>query len=64
VALIGGGAGPWVTGALHDRLGSYTLAFAICVALSGLSGLAIWRAAPGARRGRPHASTPLCILGG
>jgi MFS family permease len=26
VALIGGAAGPWVTGVLHDRQGGYTLA--------------------------------------
>jgi MFS family permease len=45
-ALVGGAVGPFLTGALHDRLGSYTLAFAIAVGLSGLSALAIWRAAP------------------
>jgi MFS family permease len=26
-AILGGAAGPWVTGALHDATGSYTLAF-------------------------------------
>ena len=45
-AIAGGAVGPWVTGALHDALGSYTLAFWIGVGLSGLSALAIWRAAP------------------
>lgn len=45
-ALAGGAAGPWVTGFLYDRSGSYTLAFAIAVAVSGLSALAIWQAAP------------------
>lgn len=45
-ALFGGAAGPWVTGVLHDRLGGYTLPFAIAVGVSALSGLAIWRAAP------------------
>ena len=47
LAAIGGGAvGPWLTGLLYDALGSYTLAFWIGVALSGLSAVAIWRAAP------------------
>jgi len=40
-ALVGGALGPYLTGALHDRFGSYTLAFAIAVGLSGLSALAI-----------------------
>jgi MFS family permease len=47
LAAIGGGAlGPWLTGALYDALGSYTIAFWIGVGLSGLSTVAIWRAAP------------------
>ncbi len=45
-ALAGGAAGPWLTGALYDAYGNYTLAFAIAAALSVLSALAIWRAAP------------------
>ena len=45
-ALAGGGAGPWVTGALYDALGSYTLAFWIGVGASLVSALAIWLAAP------------------
>ena len=45
-AIVGGAAGPWVTGALHDALGSYTLAFWIGAGLSLLSTLAVWRAAP------------------
>ncbi|WP_456843247.1 MFS transporter [Bradyrhizobium sp. USDA 4486] len=45
-ALAGGAAGPWVTGLLCDRAGNYTLAFAIAIAVSGLSALAIWQAAP------------------
>lgn len=45
-ALAGGAAGPWVTGALHDALGDYVLAFWSGVAVSGVSALAIWRAAP------------------
>jgi len=46
VALGGGAAGPWITGALHDLTGSYTLAFAIGIAVSLLSAIAIWRAGP------------------
>jgi MFS family permease len=46
-ALAGGAAGPWVTGSLHDLTGDYTAAFAIGIALSFLSALAIWRASPG-----------------
>jgi MFS family permease len=61
-AIVGGAAGPWVTGALHDALGSYTLAFWIGAGLSLLSTLAVWRAAPRkvrvvagqAHRLRPH----------
>lgn len=45
--LAGGAAGPWVTGALHDLTGSYTAAFAIAIAVSMLSGVAIWQASPG-----------------
>ena len=45
-ALAGGAAGPWLTGVLYDANGNYTLAFAIGAAISVLSALAIWRAAP------------------
>src|SRR5665213_882299 len=45
-ALAGGAAGPWVTGALHDLTGTYTLAFAIGIGVSALSALAIWQAGP------------------
>ena len=45
-AIAGGAAGPWVTGALYDVTGSYTLAFWIAIAGSALSALAIWLAAP------------------
>jgi MFS family permease len=47
LALAGGAAGPWVTGLLFDLTGSYIIAFAIAIAMSGLSALAIWRASPG-----------------
>jgi MFS family permease len=46
-ALMGGAAGPWVTGMLHDLTGTYTLAFAGGIGVSALSALAIWRASPG-----------------
>jgi MFS family permease len=46
-ALAGGAAGPLVTGVLHDLSGSYTLAFAIGIGVSGISALAIWLASPG-----------------
>jgi MFS family permease len=45
-ALAGGAAGPWVTGALHDLLGDYTIAFWLGVGISAVSAAAIWRAAP------------------
>ncbi len=45
-ALAGGAAGPWLTGTLHDVLGDYVLAFWLGVAISLISALAVWRAAP------------------
>jgi MFS family permease len=45
-AIMGGAAGPWVTGALHDATGSYTLAFWVAIGCSILSAGAIWLAAP------------------
>jgi MFS family permease len=57
IALAGGAAGPWVTGALYDRAGDYTLAFAIGIGVSALSAVAIWMASPGKIRavaGRLH----------
>jgi MFS family permease len=45
-AIMGGAAGPWVTGALHDATGSYTMAFWIAIGCSLLSAAAIWRAGP------------------
>ncbi len=45
-AVLGGAAGPWVAGALHDHTGSYALAFWISAGCSTLSAIAIWRAAP------------------
>jgi MFS family permease len=45
-SIVGGAAGPWLTGALHDATGSYTLAWWTAIACSALSALAIWLAAP------------------
>jgi MFS family permease len=45
-AIMGGAVGPWATGALFDAYGDYTIAFSIGVAVSVMSALAIWLAAP------------------
>ena len=45
-AIVGGAAGPWVAGALHDATGSYALAFWIAIGCSAFSAAAIWLAAP------------------
>jgi MFS family permease len=51
LASIGGGAvGPWLTGVLYDRTGSYTLAFDRDRAASPAA--AIWLAAPEGAGGR------------
>ncbi len=45
-SIAGGAVGPWLTGALHDATGSYTIAFWIAIAGCALSALSIWLAAP------------------
>jgi MFS family permease len=45
-SMLGGAAGPWLAGALHDATGSYAPAFAIAIGCCVLSTLAIWFAAP------------------
>jgi len=45
-SIAGGAAGPWLTGLLYDRTGSYTIAFWIAIATSAVSAVAIWLAAP------------------
>ncbi len=45
-AIAGGAAGPWLTGAIHDATGSYSLAFWLAIGWSALSAGAIWIAAP------------------
>ena len=43
---LGAGAGPWLTGTIFDRTGSYEPAFALCAALALVSIFCIWMAAP------------------
>jgi MFS family permease len=45
-AILGGGTGAWVTGALYDATGSYALAFFLAIGCSALSAGAIWVAGP------------------
>jgi MFS family permease len=45
-SMLGGAAGPWVTGLLEDTTGSYAPAFSIAAGLCLLSAVAIWLAAP------------------
>jgi MFS family permease len=45
-SIVGGAAGPWVTGALYDATGSYVLAFWIAIGCSTVSTVAIWLASP------------------
>jgi len=46
-AILGGAAGPWITGVIYDTTGTYSMAFCIAVACNLISILAIWLAAPG-----------------
>jgi cyanate permease len=46
-AIPGGAAGPWITGAIYDATGTYSIAFWIAAGCSLTSILTIWRAAPG-----------------
>ncbi|MBN9075394.1 MAG: MFS transporter [Rhizobiales bacterium 65-79] len=43
---IGAGVGPWLTGDLYDRTGSYRSAFILLIVLSAVSIACIWMAAP------------------
>ena len=45
-AILGGAAGPWITGVLYDVTGTYGIAFCIAAACNLISILAIWFAAP------------------
>lgn len=46
-AILGGAAGPWITGIIYDATGAYAIAFWIATGCSLISILAIWLAAPG-----------------
>lgn len=46
VGLVGGAAGPWLTGVIHDVGGSYAPAFALAMAVSLIGIVCIWLAAP------------------
>ena len=45
-AVAGGGVAPWVTGAIYDRTGSYTLGWWLSIAFCLVSIVCIWIAAP------------------
>jgi MFS family permease len=45
-AILGGAAGPWITGILYDATGTYSIAFCIAAGCSLISILAMWLAAP------------------
>jgi MFS family permease len=58
-AIIGGAAGPWIAGLVHDHTGSYAPAFWLAIGCSAMSAVAIWLASPGKVRavaGRARAS--------
>ena len=45
-SILGGAAGPWLTGLVHDLTGSYALAFLLAIVCCLFSAAAIWVAAP------------------
>jgi MFS family permease len=46
IGILGGAAGPWLTGLAFDLGGSYAAGFWLAIGLCAFSALAIWRAAP------------------
>ena len=46
MGLTGGAVAPWITGVIHDLTGTYVLAWWLGAALSVMSALAVWQAAP------------------
>ena len=46
-AILGGAAGPWITGVIYDATGAYSIAFWIAAGCNLVSIMAIWLAAPG-----------------
>ena len=45
-AILGGAAGPWAAGAIHDATGSYAPAFWLSGGCSAVSACVVWLAAP------------------
>jgi MFS family permease len=45
-SILGAATGPWLTGAIYDRVGSYAPAFWLSIALGVVSIACIWLAAP------------------
>jgi MFS family permease len=45
-SILGAACGPWLAGAIYDRVGSYTPAFWLAIVLSLISIACIWLAAP------------------
>jgi MFS family permease len=61
-AILGGAAGPWIAGVLHDHTGGYAPAFWISIGFSAVSAVTIWLAAPRKVRavaGRTTGSRPI-----
>ncbi|GLQ05531.1 MFS transporter [Sneathiella chinensis] len=50
IALMGGGAGPWVTGLLYDLTGNYRAGFGVALVMCGISILGVWVTAPRKKR--------------
>jgi MFS family permease len=50
LALVGGAVGPWLTGLFYDAAGNYHLAFYVIIAMSVVSIISVWLAAPRKRR--------------
>ena len=46
-AILGGAAGPWITGVIYDATGTYSAAWWTAIGFSLISILAIWIAGPG-----------------
>ena len=46
-AILGGAAGPWITGVVYDATSTYSAAWWTAIGFSLISILAIWIAAPG-----------------
>ena len=46
IGIVGGAAGPWITGLAYDATGSYAAGYWIAIGCCVVSALAIWLAAP------------------